>query len=146
MLRIRAIVPALCALSIAACGGGGGGGGYATGPTGGNNNPPPNTGNNNPATTNSVTLTTDAFSPAKISVAKGTTVTWTWDSCSTDPGNGYGGYGGTTCVAHNITFDDGATSTAQSSGTFTRRFDATGAFKYHCAIHGAAMSGEVDVQ
>lgn len=145
MLRIRAIVPALCALSIAACGGGGGGGGYSTGPTGGNN-PPSNPGNNNPTQTNAVTLTPDSFTPNKISVAKGTTVTWNWDSCTTAPPDGYGGYGSSTCVTHNITFDDGTTSSAQSSGTFARRFDAAGAFKYHCSIHGAAMSGEVDVQ
>jgi plastocyanin len=146
MLRIRAIVPALCALSLAAaCGGGGSGGGYSTGPTGGNNNPPPTGGNNNPVTTNTVTLTTDSFSPSNISIAKGTAVTWNWDSCTT-PGDGYGGYGPTTCVAHNIMFDDGITSSSQSSGTFTRQFDVAGTFKYHCAIHGAAMSGQVVVQ
>jgi plastocyanin len=42
-------------------------------------------------------------------------------------------------------FDDGVTSSSQSSGSFTRRFDATGTFKYHCAIHGAGMSGQVEV-
>jgi plastocyanin len=142
MLRIRAILPALCALSIAACGGGGGGGGYSTGPSG---NPPSNPGNNNPVTTNTVTLTTDAFTPNNIAVTKGTTVTWNWDSCTT-PGDGYGGYGPTTCVAHNIMFDDGLSSSSQSSGSFTRHFDVAGTFKYHCAIHGAAMSGQVVVQ
>lgn len=141
MLRIRAIVPALCALSIAACGGGGGGGGYSTGPTGGNNPPP----TGNPVATNAVTLTPDAFTPNKISVSKGTTVTWNWDSCTT-PSDGYGGYGTPTCVSHNIMFDDGLTSSAQSSGSFTRRFDAAGTFKYHCAIHGTAMAGQVEVQ
>jgi len=146
MLRIRAIVPALCALSIAACGGGGGSS-YSTGPTGGNNNPPSNPGNSNPVTTNSVTLTPDSFTPNRISIAKGTTVVWNWDSCTTGGPDGYGGYGGSTCVSHNVTFDDGVTSSAQSAGSFTRRFDASGTFKYHCSIHGAAaMSGEVDVQ
>ena len=145
MLRIRSIVPALCALTIAACGGGGGS--YSTGPTGGNNNPPSNNPpnnppNNNPVATNAVTLTTASFTPGTISVAKGTTVTWTWDSCTADP---YG-YGGQQCVAHNIVFDDGMTSGAQSQGTFTRQFSAAGTFKYHCSIHGASMSGEVDVQ
>jgi plastocyanin len=134
----RAIVPALCALSMSACGGGGGG--YSTGPTGGNNPP-----GNPPVQTNAVTLTPDAFTPSRIAVTKGTTVTWNWDSCTT-PSDGYGGYGPTTCVAHNITFDDGLASSSQSSGTFARRFDAVGTFKYHCAIHGSAMSGEVDVQ
>ena len=142
MLRIRAIVSALCVLSIAACGGSSGGG-YSTDPTGGNNNPPTNNPpNNNPVTTNAVTLTTSAFMPSNITVAKGATVTWTWDSCTADP---YG-YGGSTCVSHNIAFDDGTTSAPQSTGSFTKVFDAAGTFKYHCAIHGAAMSGQVVVQ
>lgn len=144
MLRIRAIVPALCALSIAACGGGGSGGGYSTGPTGGNNTPS-NPTNNNPVATNAVTLTPDAFSPNNISVAKGTTVSWNWDSC-TSPSDGYGGYGTPVCVSHTVTFDDGIASTSQNSGTFTRRFDVAGTFKYHCAIHGTSMSGQVIVQ
>ena len=142
MLRIRAIVPALCALAIAACGGGGSGG--STGPTGGNNTPT-NPVNTNPVTTNSVTLTPDAFTPSNITVSKGTTVTWNWDSCTT-PGDGYGGYGTPTCVSHNIAFDDGLTSSAQSTGSFTRIFSTAGTFKYHCAIHGAAMSAQVVVQ
>jgi plastocyanin len=141
MLRIGAIVPALCALSIAACGGGGGG--SPTSPTGGNNGPT-NPGNPNPVTSNAVTLTPDSFKPANITVPKGTVVTWNWDSCSTT-GDGYGGYG-TTCVAHNITFDDGRSSSLQSSGSFTRLFDVAGTFKYHCAVHGTAMSGQVVVQ
>ena len=140
MRRIRAIVPAtLCALSIAACGGGGSSGGYSTGPTGGNNTP------SNPVTSNSVTLTTDSFSPGNISVAAGTTVTWTWNSCTT-PSDGYGGYGTPTCVAHTVSFDDGVASSSQSSGTFTRLFATAGTFKYHCAIHGPSMSGQVVVQ
>ncbi|HEY4304344.1 MAG TPA: plastocyanin/azurin family copper-binding protein [Gemmatimonadaceae bacterium] len=142
MRRIRAIVPALCALSIAACGGGGSGGSYSTGPTG---NTPTNPVNNNPVTTSAVTLTTDSFSPGNINVATGTTVTWTWNSCTT-PSDGYGGYGTTTCVAHTVLFDDGVTSSSQSSGTFTRQFATAGTYKYHCAIHGTAMSGQVVVQ
>jgi plastocyanin len=141
MLRIRAIVPALCALAIAACGGSSSGGAYSTDP-GGNNGPTNNPPNNNPVATNAVTLTTAAFMPGNISVPKGATVTWTWDSCTSDP---YA-YGGSTCVAHNITFDDGTSSSSQSTGSFTRQFDVAGTFKYHCAIHGPAMSGQVVVQ
>jgi plastocyanin len=71
-------------------------------------------------------------------------VTWKWDSCS-DPG-AYGGY--STCVSHNVTFDDGSnlSSGSQSSGTYSRTFPAAGTYKYHCSIHGAAMSGQVVVQ
>lgn len=146
MLRIRAIASALCVVSIVACGGSGGdsGTGYNTAPTGGNNNPPPTTTppSNDPIQTTAVTLTTSSFMPGNISVAKGSTVTWTWDTCSNDP---YG-YGGTTCVPHNIAFDDGMTSSEQSTGTYTRKFDVTGTFKYHCLVHGPAMSGQVVVQ
>lgn len=143
MRYIRLLAAPLVALLLAACGGGGSGSGsYATGPgnnPGGNN---PGGGNNN--SPNTVTLTADAFSPSVIAVAAGTTVTWNWDSC-TDTG-GYGGY--STCVSHNILFDDGSniSSGSMSSGTFSRTFTAVGTYKYHCTIHGSAMSGEVDVK
>jgi plastocyanin len=139
MLRIRAIVPALFALSIAACGGGGDGG-NPTGPTGNNNNP----NNPKPGGGHTVTLTADSFSPASMTVPVNTTVTWNWDSCTTT-GDGYGGYG-QTCVSHNVLFDDGTTSGLQSSGSFTRHFDTAGEFNYHCSVHGAAMSGKITVQ
>lgn len=132
-------VPAV-ALLLAACGGGGSNGGnYSTGPGTGGNNPG---GTPNP---NTVSVTNDAFAPNNITVPANTTVTWNWDSCTGDPG-GYGGYG--TCVAHNVTFDDGSniSSGSQSSGTFSRTFTASGTYKYHCAIHGSAMSGQVVVQ
>ena len=128
-------VPVL-ALLLGACGGGGGS--YSTAP-GGNN---PGSGNN--SSPNTVTLTTDSFSPSNITVPANTTVTWKWDSCS-DPG-GYGGY--STCVSHNLSFDDGSniSSGSQSSGTFSRTFTVAGTYKYHCTIHGPAMSGQVVVQ
>jgi plastocyanin len=67
-------------------------------------------------------------------------VTWTWNSCSSD------GYGGTTCVAHSILFDDGTASGSQSDGSWARTFTTAGTYKYHCTIHGAAMSGTITVQ
>lgn len=142
MRNTRFLAAPLVALLLAACGGGGGGGGsYATGP---GTNPGNNGGNGNNSSPNTVTLTADAFSPSVLAVAAGTTVTWNWNSC-TDSG-GYGGY--STCVSHDILFDDGSniTSGSMSSGTFSRTFSAAGTYKYHCTIHGAAMSGEVDVK
>jgi plastocyanin len=144
MLRIRMIVPALCALSIAACGGSGGGSDSSTSPTGGNNTPTTPI-NNDPVNTSSVTLTTDSFTPTNITIATGTTVNWTWNSCTT-AGDGYGGTGTTTCVTHTVTFDDGVASDPQSSGSFSRLFTVAGTYNYHCAIHGSAMSGKVVVQ
>jgi hypothetical protein len=71
--------------------------------------------------------------------------TWQWNSCS-DNGGGYGRYGG--CVTHNVTFDDGSNiaSPVQDSGSSNRTFSAAGTYKYHCVIHGSAMSGMVVVQ
>jgi plastocyanin len=72
----------------------------------------------------------DFFSPSKDTVTKGTKVTWTW----------------TGSTAHSVTFDDGPSSPTQVGGTFSRTFDATGTFPYHCVVHGTAMSGTVTVQ
>jgi len=80
---------------------------------------------------NTVTVGNNCFSPAALSVAAGTTVTWSWAAGA---------------VEHNVTFDDGQSSATQSSGSFPRTFSAAGAYPYHCTIHGAAaMSGSVTV-
>ena len=80
---------------------------------------------------NTVTVGNNFFSPADLSVATGTTVTWTWAAGA---------------VEHNVTFDDGQHSGTQSSGSFPRTFSAAGTYPYHCTIHGAAvMHGTVTV-
>ena len=80
---------------------------------------------------NSVTVGNNSFSPPDLSVAAGTTVTWTWAAGA---------------VEHNVTFDDGEHSATQSSGSFPRTFSAAGTYPYHCTIHGAAaMHGTVTV-
>ena len=91
-------------------GGGGGGGGGATG---------------------SVTVANFLFNPASLTVAPGTTVTWTWAAGAVD---------------HNVTFDDGEHSATQSSGTYQRVFMTAGTYPYHCTIHGAqGMVGTIIV-
>jgi plastocyanin len=85
-------------------------------------------------------VTNDAYSPGTKSVAVGTEIRWAWNTCSGDP------YYGQTCVAHSVTFDDGVTSATQEQGTFTRTFAAAGTYNYHCAVHGAAMTGSITVQ
>lgn len=129
------VPPTLVALSLVAALACSGGGGYGSPSAPSNNSPPP---------PNAVTVVNNAFTPAATTVAVGTRVTWTWNTCS--GGDGYGG-GQQTCVAHDIVFDDGAPgSGVQSSGTFGRTFSAAGTFPYHCSIHGTAMSGKVTVQ
>jgi plastocyanin len=99
---------------LGACGGGSD---SPTSPTGGGGN--------------AVTVGNNFFSPVDLSVAVGTTVTWSWS-----PG----------AVQHNVTFDDGPASATQSAGSYTRTFSAAGTFPYHCTIHGAAvMHGTVTV-
>lgn len=130
----------ICLAMAAACGGGGGGGG-TTGPS---NNNPGGTTNPGGGATNVVNVGADqTFNPASVNVPAGTTVTWQWPSSCSD---GYGGY--YTCPTHSVVFDDGSNiqSPTQSSGTFTRTFSAAGTYKYHCAIHGSSMSGQVVVQ
>ena len=45
-----------------------------------------------------------------------------------------------------VTFDDGPESAIQTAGSFNRTFGGAGTFPYHCAVHGAAMSGTVVVK
>jgi plastocyanin len=93
-----------------------------------------------------VTVQNNSFAPSSLTVAVGTTVTWNWDTCSTtsDP------YAGSsqTCVNHSIVWDTpgGTASPTQSQGNYQRTFATAGTYDYHCAVHGAAMSGKVVVQ
>lgn len=89
-----------------------------------------------------VGVTNDAFSPSTITIKAGASVTWVWNSCSTD---NYG-YTTGTCVDHQVGFDDGTSSQVLNSGTYEREFDVAGTYPYHCLIHGVAMSGKVVVQ
>jgi plastocyanin len=132
-----------------ACGGGGGGGGSGT-PTSPATpstpaTPPTPATPSTPASPTTVSVENNTFNPGTLTVAAGSTVTWTWDTCST----GYDPYGGATssCVDHSIVWDAGGTSSpTQSQGTYQRTFATAGTYNYHCAVHGAAMSGKVVVQ
>lgn len=127
------LVLALLAAGAAGCGGGG----SSTAPQ--QQTPPPVT-TPPTSTSTSITVANNSFGPASTSVPVGSTVTWNWDSC------GDNGYGQTTCVMHSVVFDDGSTSGgAQDGGSWQRAFSTVGTYKYHCGVHGAAMSGEVVV-
>lgn len=132
MLSFRAFTVVLASAVLTSCGSsggtdpapvaGGGGGGGGTGV--------------------SVTVGNNEYSPSQVSVARGTTVTWRWNSCTGD------GYGGQVCTSHSVTFDDGGPSAAaRSEGSFSRTFTTAGSFTYYCTSHGqTAMSGSVAVQ
>src|SRR5690242_1844842 len=109
MRAVRAVISTAAAVGLISCGGAGNG--YSTDPTSAGQ--PGSGGPGNPTATNQVTLTdANSCSPGAITVSAGTTVKWTWNTCTSD---GYGGYAG--CVTHNVTFDDGSSSSpTQSTG------------------------------
>jgi plastocyanin len=79
---------------------------------------------------NTVSVKNMAFSPASLSVAPGTTVTWV---------NNDG-------VAHTVTADDGTfdSGSIAPGNSFTHTFSSAGTVNYHCSIH-PMMKGAVTV-
>lgn len=128
---------ALAVISAAACGGSGGS--YSTSPT--TNQPNGPSGNTTPPP-GAVSVTNNAFSPATTTIDVGATVTWTWNTCSGDI------YSGQICSPHSVTFDDGSTSSVTlDQGSFSRAFTtANKTYTYHCAVHGALMTGTITVR
>ena len=99
-----------------------------------------------PASPNDVLVQNNYFTPSTLTVPVGTTVKWTWATC-TGGSNPYNGGVGETCVNHSVTWDAGGTaSSTQLEGTYQRAFATPGTYDYHCAVHGVAMSGKVVVQ
>ncbi len=136
MFHWRGAILIATAAAVMACGGASDG--SVTTPT-------VNPGTSNPSSSaNLIGVADNSFSPGTVTVSAGTTVTWQWTPCSGS--GGYGGYGA--CVAHNVTFDDGTNiaSPVQDSGSFNRTFSTPGTYKYHCVIHGSAMSGTIVVK
>ena len=120
---------------LAACGGTTGGGATPTPTQAGNTpTPAPTTGTTATATpsgpTKAIAIDSSTgnfgFNPATITIAVGTTVTWT----------------NTTGAPHTVTSDDGTsfdsglnTPISASGGTFSFTFTKAGTFAYHCQIH-----------
>lgn len=77
----------------------------------------------------SVTIQNFAFSPSTVTILKGGTVIWT-NKDST---------------AHTVTFADGGSSNLNNGDVYSRTFNETGTFDYHCSIH-TSMTGKVVVQ
>lgn len=74
-----------------------------------------------------VTLKDLKFTPDKVSIKVGETVTWQWKES----------------VVHNVT-GDGFKSDNLSDGTYKHTFAKAGSFDYQCTLH-AGMNGSVDV-
>lgn len=78
-----------------------------------------------------IKVTDNAFTPGELTVKKGTIVKWVWEGTSNE---------------HSIQMQ-GTTSTAQSSGEFTRTMDQPGvSLSYQCGIHKAEMTGRIVVE
>ena len=88
-----------------------------------------------PQPASAVTLSNNQYSPAKLTVAAGTTVTWTNKEAK----------------PHTVTADDNsfASKAMKENDTFSFKFDKPGTYAYHCAFHGGnggkGMSGQVIV-
>src|SRR2546428_6493976 len=132
-MRSNVITLALGAAGVvllAACGsstspyGAGGGGGVGGGGGGAGH-------------TTSLTVGNNFFSPTPDTVTAGATVTWTW-SASSNP--------------HTVNWDTGPgalpsnSGASQTSGTYQATLTTVGTYTYHCAVHGAAMSGTLVVK
>lgn len=125
MTTRRVSLMALVLLASAACGGGGSSSG-ATSPGGGGGGG----GNTAPVATNAVTASSsNQFVPANITVAIGTTVTWTFES-----------------TTHNVTFGGGTGVPANiintANASASRTFSTAGTFAYTCTLH-SSMQGSV---
>jgi plastocyanin len=81
--------------------------------------------------TDKVTIHDLGFSPADITVKKGTTVTWTNNDS----------------VTHTVTSDSGSTLNSDNldqGESYSVKLDTTGTFSYHCNFH-SNMHGKVTV-
>jgi plastocyanin len=106
-----------------------GGCGYGGSSTSTSTNMPAQTGAQTPVSGNAVNIQNFTFSPAALTVAKGTTVTWT----NNDP------------AAHQIKSATFNSTQLNKGQTFSFTFNDAGTFDYSCAIH-PSMLGKIIVQ
>ncbi len=112
-----AIVLIVSVASLVSCGKSSGYGSMAT-------NPPA-------ASPNTVNIVNMSFSPTGVTVAVGTTVTWTNNDA----------------MDHTVTSDTGLFDSGDISDhkTYSRMFSTAGTFPYHCTIH-PGMTGTITVK
>lgn len=92
----------------------------------------------------SVTLKLIAFTPERLSVAKGTAVTWKNEDASehtVTSGTVNQASGGVTTAPDNK-FESGS---LKQNAAFSFTFTAPGTYSYFCRIHPATMRGEITV-
>lgn len=81
-----------------------------------------------PEATNAVEIKGFAFNPTKITISKGTTVTWTQKDNA----------------LHTVTSDNFDSRNLSTGQTFSQTFNEAGTFKYICTIH-PSMEAEIIV-
>ncbi len=81
-----------------------------------------------------VSISDNQFTPASLTVTRGSKVTWNWSGAN--PHSVVGTFDG-----QNV-----QSPTNTGSGTFTFTFSTPGTYKYQCGVHGAAMPGTIIVQ
>ena len=81
-----------------------------------------------------IQIADNSFSPANLTVPKGTKVTWAWSGRNPHSVKG--------------TWLNGPVESLQMTGkgAFEFTFEADGTFEYQCGVHGAAMTGRVTVK
>ena len=84
-----------------------------------------------PSSGNAVSISNFSFTPGTLTVAAGTTVTWTNNDSTT----------------HTVTSDTGAFGSGNLTpgSSFSHTFAGPGSYAYHCSIH-TSMRGTVTVQ
>ena len=89
---------------------------------------------------NSVSVTSNKFTPASITIKVGDTVTWTWN------GGNHDVVSGANCTNDNVFTRSALQST--NGATFQHKFDKAGSFEYFCEPHcvSSSMKGTVVVQ
>jgi plastocyanin len=92
-----------------------------------------------PATANVVTVKSNVFEPATLTVKVGDTVTWKWAGGSHDV------VSGAKCASDG---DWSSSLTSKIGTTFTHTFDKAGSFEYFCTPHcvSAKMIGTITVE
>ena len=75
----------------------------------------------------------NSFAPSTVTIHVGDSVTWNWVT-------------GTHGVVSDDTPPSFDPSPVQSAGQYTWQFANAGTFAYHCAVHGAMMTGTIVVK